>query len=186
MSAGAFGWKRRMGIHEAYHRSGANRAVHWICIPLQLWAVTKLLSLVTLGPLHDLALVALFVLAPIYLVTEPFLGALMVLFLYGCRELALRFLPALPVAGAIAATAVFVASFVTQLRLGHAFFEEGRDDTNQNIAELRRTKNPVPILLVFYFHLVEIVLAAGYRPSLKREIDAFAADELRRLADETR
>jgi hypothetical protein len=62
--------------------------------------------------------------------------------------------------------------------VGHVVFEGGGDDTEKNLAELRRTKNPIPILLVFYYHLVEILLAAGYRPRLKEEIDSFTRMDL--------
>jgi uncharacterized membrane protein YGL010W len=176
-AAGRFRWKQRMGVHEAYHRTRGNRLVHWACIPLELWAVTKLLSLVPAGPLGDGALVVIALVAPVYLLTEPLLGALMVLFLLGCRALALVTLAGAPLLGGVVAALVFAVTFATQLRVGHGHFEAGLDDTDKNLAELRATKNPIPILLVFYYHLVELALAAGYRPALKRDIDAFAAIE---------
>ncbi|HSO32366.1 MAG TPA: hypothetical protein VLT33_07620 [Labilithrix sp.] len=174
-----------MGVHEAYHRSAANRALHWAFIPLELWAVIKLLSCVGLGPLGDAALVAIVVVAPIYLVTEPLLGALMVLFLVAARGLALRFMASSPAWGGLIAAAVFAVTFAAQLRLGHGVFEGGRDDTDKNLAELGKTRNPVPILLVFYYHLVEIALAAGYRPALARDIRRFTEAELAALAPST-
>ncbi len=169
-----------MGIHAAFHRSLANRILHWLAIPFELAAVVVLLSFVRVGPI-DLALVGLVLLAPIYLATELLIGALMVGFLAGCRALALHLSPSL--ATVLGAIGVFAVTFGVQVRVGHGIFENGRDDTNQNLAELRKTKNPIPILLVFYYHLVEIVLMLGYRPQLKRDIEAFTAQELERSPD---
>jgi uncharacterized membrane protein YGL010W len=172
-----------MGVHEAYHLSPANRALHWLCIPLELWAVVTLLAAAPLGPLHDAALVAVVVVAPIYLATEPLLGSLMVLFLASCRALGLRFLALAPSWAAATAALTFALAFAAQIRVGHGIFEGGRDDTKDNLAELGRTKNPIPILLVFYYHLVEIALAAGYRPALDRDIRAYRDAELATRGD---
>src|SRR6185369_9454253 len=57
VGSGAFDWIRRMGVHKAYHLDPTNRLIHWICIPIELAAVVKLLSLVP-GPV-DLALAAI-------------------------------------------------------------------------------------------------------------------------------
>lgn len=181
--AGVFAWKRRMGVHEAYHRSAVNRALHWAFIPLELWAVLKLLSCVALGPLGDAALVAVVLVAPIYLLTEPVIGTLMVLLLVAGRGLALHFMASAPGWGALIAGGVFAAAFAAQVRIGHGVFEAGRDDTDKNLTELRRTGNPVPILLVFYYHLVEIALAAGYRPRLASDIRRFTEVEAAALGE---
>jgi uncharacterized membrane protein YGL010W len=169
MSDGAFGWKRRMGVHEAYHTHPLNRWMHWLCIPLELWAVVKLASLASFGS-FDLALVLITVLAPIYILAEPLLGSLMVGFLVGCWRLATWLLPESPIVGAVVAVVVFAVTFGLQVAVGHGVFEQGRDDTKANLEELARTKNPIPIVLVFFYHLVEIALAAGYRPALARAI----------------
>lgn len=170
-----------MGVHNAYHRALANRLIHWAAIPLELWAVVALLSYLRLGPLGDGALVALVLISPIYLATEPVLGALMIASLAGGRAIALHAFGDRPVWGAIGAAVVFAVTFFVQVRVGHGVFEDGRDDTNMNLAELRATKNPIPILLVFYYHLVDLALVAGYRPSLRREIDAVTTAELERI-----
>jgi uncharacterized membrane protein YGL010W len=175
---GAFAWKRRMGVHEAYHRSFANRVLHWICIPLELWAVVKLLSLVHIAGPVDLALVVIVVVSPVYLATEAFLGTLMLAFLAGCWWSAGRVFIGAPVWGGAASVALFALTFGVQVLVGHRVFERGRDDTEKNLAEFARTKNPAPLLLVFYYHLVEIALGAGYRPALRRDIAAFTAREV--------
>ena len=170
MDDGFFQWKRRMGVHEAYHRNAVNRLLHWAFIPLELWAVVKLFSLVPLGP-FDLSLAVIAAIAPLYLLTDVLMGAAMVAFLLGCRQVALGVLPTSPLWGAAVAVLVFAVTFGAQVGVGHRVFEEGRDDTDQNLAEVARTRNPLPVLLVFYYHLVELFLAVGYRPALKAQID---------------
>jgi uncharacterized membrane protein YGL010W len=174
---GIFGWKRRMGVHEAYHRATLNRVLHWICIPLELWAAVKLLTLVPLGPI-DLGLVVVIAVAPIYLLTEPLIGAVMSAFLGACWWTSHLIVPSAPWIGAAFGVGLFALAFALQVGVGHRIFEEGRDDTSKTLAELRRTFSPIPILLVFYYHLVELFLAAGYRPRLARDIAAFTEREL--------
>ncbi len=172
---GAFRWKWRMGRHQAYHRSLANRIVHWLCIPLELAALVAAFACARAGRV-DAATVLIVLLAPVYLATEPLAGACMVAFLAGCRVAFAR----VPWQGwpvAAAAVAAFALSFAVQVAIGHGIFERGRDDTRLNLAELRKSWNPVPLLLVPYYHLVEVLLAAGYRPALRREIDEHARRE---------
>lgn len=179
MSAtGAFGWKRRMGVHEAYHQDFHNRLVHWFCIPSELLAVAALLAAIPLGPARDAALVAVILLAPIYVATEPLLGAFMIAFLAGCRWLSLQALDVSVAGTIVGAIVLFAVTFAIQIRVGHGLYEEGRDDTEQNLAELRRTKNPIPILLVFYYHLVELAFAVGYRPALRAEVERHSREHL--------
>jgi uncharacterized membrane protein YGL010W len=176
-SAGFFEWKRRMGVHEAYHRDAINRVVHWVCIPLELFAVVKLLTLVPIGPMNA-GLVAVCLVAPVYLLTDALMGAAMVAILGAFAWSAPLVLPSHPFLAAGAAVVLFALTFGAQVGIGHRVYESGRDDTEKNIAELRRTKNPIPILLVFYYHLVELFLASGYRPALARDIHAFTEREL--------
>jgi uncharacterized membrane protein YGL010W len=178
MGRGAFGWKERMGIHQAYHLSAVNRLLHWICIPLELWSILVALSLIRVGSV-DLALLAILAVAPIYLATERVIGSLMVLVLFAGWWLAHRAFDGSSASLAlISSVLLFAVTFGVQVRVGHGIFEGGRDDTGKNLAELARTRNPIPLVLVFYYHLVELVLAAGYRPQLKREIDRFTLAEL--------
>ncbi len=167
-----------MGVHEAYHQSPANRWIHWVCIPLELFAVVKLLSLVPLGGPLDLSLVIIALAAPIYALTELAVGLTMAGILTGCWWIATHGPRLGPGWEALLALALFAATFGVQVGVGHRSFEGGRDDTEKNLAELRRTKNPIPLLLVFYYHLVEIFFAVGYRPGLRRDIAAFTAREI--------
>jgi uncharacterized membrane protein YGL010W len=104
--------------------------------------------------------------------TDVVAGALMLGALLGLWRLALVATTGSVAMDCIGAVGAFVAAFVVQTRVGHGVFERGIDDTDDNLRELARTKNPVPILLVFYYHLVEVLFAAGYRPALRREMEA--------------
>jgi hypothetical protein len=48
-----------------------------------------------------------------------------------------------------------------------------RDDTKKNMEEFHKTRNPIPLILIFYYHMVELVLLAGVKPELKKEIEKF-------------
>jgi uncharacterized membrane protein YGL010W len=185
MAHGTFEWQRRMGVHEAYHRSGVNRLIHWVCIPLELACAAKLLALASWSTWLDGAIVGIAALGVVYLATEIVMGAAMVGLLLALREAALRVSSGTWSIDALAAAALFVALFQFQTRVGHGVFERGIDDTDKNFAELGRTKNPIPIVLVFYYHLVELFLAAGYRPALRAAIAAHTREELARMGGDS-
>ena len=64
-----------------------------------------------------------------------------------------------------------MASSLFQKYVTHGYFEpKGRDDADNHFAELFKTKNPIPILLVFYYKMVEILLALNYRPDIQRTV----------------
>ena len=178
---GAFDWPRRMGVHEAYHQSRANRIVHWVCIPLQLLGVIELLSQVRFASI-DLALIAIAVVGALYVVAEMVAGVLMIVGMLGLWAAAGRLTTGSSLVDAGLAAALLVAAFVFQTRVGHNVYEHGVDDTAMNVAELRRTKNPIPILLIFFYHLVELLFALGYRPALQREVARHQETERARLA----
>lgn len=183
-SDGAFGWKRRMGVHLAYHQSAVNRIVHGLCIPPTIWGALRLASLVPVWGEFDLGAVIILVLAPIDLATEWLLGMLMVsglglLWLSARRPLS----DSLAVELAIGLGSL-VVPFVAQTQIGHRFFEpEGRDDTARNLKEFAETKNPIPLLLIFYYHLVGVALLLGYRPKMRELIEDHAEATARGFTD---
>jgi len=152
---GIFGWKRRMGVHEAYHQNKMNRIFHFVCIPFQLFAVVLLLSRVSFFGSVDLAILSIVILSPVYLLTEILLGSCMVAFLGFCWFVSTNLIYLYSWVTTIAVI-LFVIAFTFQVFVGHSYFEAGRDDTNKNLAELARSKNPIPIVLIFYNHLVEV------------------------------
>jgi len=177
MSDGRFQWLRRMGVHEAYHQSGPNRVIHWICIPIELFAFIRLLALPHWGVAAGVAALV----GVVYLMTDVLAGALMAALLGGLVAAARQVSVGARWLDALVAVAVFVLSFTVQTQLGHRVFERGVDDTDKNITELRKTGNPIPIVLVFYYHLVEVLFALGYRPGLRAQVDAHTREELARL-----
>lgn len=184
MATGAFDWVRRMGVHEAYHLDATNRLIHWLCIPLELGALVKLLTLVP-TPV-DLSLVGIVLVGGVYVLADVAGGAAMVALLLALRALATAIGTGSLALDAAAATGLFVLAFVFQTRVGHGVFEQGRDDTAMNLAEFRRTKNPIPLVLVFYYHAVELLFAAGYRPAVAATMHAHRDRELRRLPGDPR
>lgn len=180
MLDGRFSWLQRMGIHEAYHRDATNRLLHWICIPIELLATIALLSLARWGRV-DLGLLAIAALGVVYVAAEPLAGLLMVGLLLALHEIAPRLSSGSTALDALLAVAAFGASFLVQTGLGHGRFEGGIDDTAKNVAELRRTGNPLPIVLVFYYHLVELLFAAGYRPALRQRMELAMREEMTRI-----
>jgi uncharacterized membrane protein YGL010W len=87
---------------------------------------------------------------------------------------------------AVLAAAVFAVAFTVQTRIGHGVFERGIDDTEMNLAELARTKNPIPILLVFAYHGLELLFAAGYRPAISARVEEHRRGELARIPNDPR
>jgi uncharacterized membrane protein YGL010W len=179
-----FDWVRRMGVHEAYHLDPTNRLIHWICIPLELAALLKLLSLVP-TPV-DLGLVAIGAIGLLYLAVDRIGGAAMIGMLIGLWALAATLTSGSAHLDALVAVGAFALAFVFQTRVGHGVFERGLDDTAMNLAEFRRTKNPIPLVLVFYYHALELLFAAGYRPTLAARMHAHRARELARLPNDPR
>lgn len=173
---GIFEWKRRMGVHLAYHQSSMNRLIHFICFPCQLIGLLKLLSLLPSMGEWDVSLLLIIALSPIFILPEMLSGMLMVVLFMGLRFVALE-LPGSWV-GLLMGVLFFAISFTIQTEIGHKVFEEnGRDDTEKNINELLETKNPIPFLLVFYYHVLNLLLLFGYRPKLKEEIEIHLKEE---------
>lgn len=182
--SGAFEWIRRMGVHEAYHLDPTNRLIHWICIPIELAAVLKLLGLVP-GPI-DIAFAAIVVVGAIYLAADLLGGAIMIALLVLLRALVAAWTTGSAALDALVAGGMFAAAFGVQTRVGHGVFERGVDDTEMNLAELARTKNPIPTLLVFAYHGFELLFALGYRPGIREAIERHRGAELMRLRDDPR
>lgn len=173
---GAFDWVRRMGVHEAHHLDPTNRLIHWVCIPLELAAVLKLLAL--LPTPVDAGLVAIAVVGALYLVADVAGGLAMIALLLALHVAVGALGSGTPWIDALVAAVVFVAAFAFQTRVGHGVYERGIDDTALNLAEFRRTRNPIPLLLIFWYHAVELLFAVGYRPTLAATMHAHRAQAL--------
>ena len=161
-------WTTRMGNHDAFHQSIPNKLIHALMIPVQLWGIVHLVSAL-INPLWFLLAIS-----PVYVLCDAVSGASFVLFLYIISFIRsdTHFLW-----GAV----MFVVANLIQTKIGHSFEIGGRDDTAINIAELKKTKNPVPTLLIFYYHWVEAFLMFGYRSDIKLEVARARAEQLKRF-----
>ncbi|MBN7548405.1 DUF962 domain-containing protein [Mycobacteroides abscessus] len=173
-----FDWHVRMGIHEAYHQSRGNRWVHWVSIPIEMFATITLLSLWRWGESIDFGLLTILALGVIYVTAEPVLGTALSALMVAMWWLARALTPQPHLCIGILSVAVVAIAFVAQLRVGHALFEGGRDDTELNLREFKRTHNPIPLLLVFFYHYVDVAFRAGYRPAVRKCVARYAAAEL--------
>lgn len=173
-----------MGVHEAHHLDPINRLIHWICIPLELAALLKLLMLVP-AP-FDLGLVAIAAVGTLCLLADVIGGLAMIALLVALRLGAGALGSGTVWVDALAAVAVLTAAFVFQTRVGHGVFEHGIDDTAMNLAELRRTRNPIPLVLIFWYHAVELLFAVGYRPTLAATMHAHRAQALAGIPNDPR
>lgn len=174
----------RMGVHEAYHLDPTNRRIHWVCIPVELAAVLKLLALVP-SPI-DLGLVAIAAVGLVYLAADRMGGLAMVLLLLALWLAASALTTGSPALDGVVALGAFALAFAFQTRVGHGVYEHGLDDTAMNLADFRRTRNPIPLLLVFYYHALELLFAAGYSPELAATMHAHRARELARIPADPR
>lgn len=159
-------WPLRMGIHQAYHTNTHNKIAHWILIPLEIYGVVSLLA--ALPTIVEWAL--LFAIATVYLSTNLSMGASFVCFVLGLRALRTT-----PLAGLI----FFIIPFLAQTMIAHKYFEpNGRDDTEKNVNEFKQTKNPVPLLLIFYYHWVELFFLCGFFLDLNQQVEKAKQNEL--------
>jgi uncharacterized membrane protein YGL010W len=182
--SGAFEWIRRMGVHEAYHLDPTNRLIHWICIPIEIAAVLKLAALIP-GPI-DVGLFLILTVGALYLAADLAGGAAMIALFVLLRAVVAPWTTGSGALDAAVAALAFGAAFTFQTRVGHGVFERGIDDTEMNLAELGRTKNPIPTLLIFAYHGFELLFALGYRPALWEAIERHRAGELTRIRDDPR
>lgn len=179
---GRFGWQRRMGEHYAYHQRSANRWVHFACIPIELFAIMAafacLPSIQGVAP----AMFGLAAVTVIYMMAEPVAGLLMGALLLGLYQLSLPLVQAFGWWVLPASVGLFALSFNIQMGLGHSRLEPGTEvEGGLNFEEFFRTRNPIPLLLIFFYHVVEIVLRLGYRPQLKDTIARHMQAEVKRL-----
>eukprot|EP00389_Voromonas_pontica_P001203 GDKH01001794.1.p1 GENE.GDKH01001794.1~~GDKH01001794.1.p1 ORF type:complete len:197 (+),score=17.75 GDKH01001794.1:193-783(+) len=178
---GPYLWKWRMARHFAYHTDTANLVIHALCIPLEIMGFIALLnsgSLVLLN-WHIAEYLAIGLTCGLLLWLEPVCGALAASFLILSRHVLITWLSvaSLPVRLAITVS-LLLAPIQVQRRIGHGVFEpEGRDDTYLNVKEARESGSYFPLLLIFFYHLVDGALRLGYRPELRKEIAALTKKE---------
>ena len=177
-------WHQRMGRHEAVHLNPYNRIIHWTCIPCQIFSAFLFFSNVGLSsqsidlgsgiwiPLN-LSLLIFSGMCSLYCYMDIYGGALTIL-LWTPLLVAANFIHQNFLLGKyemLAALAFFVGTFTIQVGLGHLVFEEGRDDTEQNVAEFLATWNPVYITCIPFYHHMEIIFNLGLRGEIYNFIE---------------
>jgi uncharacterized membrane protein YGL010W len=182
---GPFEWKKRMGIHLAFHRDPMNIFIHSIFSLLNAWAVLLIaypfafFAVEISGVPLDMAMVILFVVFIIYARMEIF-TALLVTAAYAATY---------PLCGPVmdwmdgsiigmVALGTFLTFFslAIQVFIGHGISEKGIDDAIDNFKELFKTKNPLYIALLPFYTYLDLMFMLGYRPKLASYVWAFTSE----------
>jgi uncharacterized membrane protein YGL010W len=173
---GVFHWKRRMGVHMAFHRAPSNIAIHALWSLVNAWALLLIaypLKLPALG--LDGALLLLgagFVLYALIDVTTAVLASAA----YGVGYLACPLVMSMVGGSALAMVSLgvllTVVALAIQVYIGHGIAERGIDDARDNFQELFRTGNPVYVMLLPAYTYLDLLFRLGYR----RDVARFVAD----------
>jgi len=161
-----------MGAHLAYHQNPINKSIHFLCIPVILFGIIKLLSMIPMFGAWDASIWLIIFLSPVFLLPDVISGLCFILLMLIIRFLALE----IPTGfvGVVIGIISVISAFLVQTQVGHKLFEaDARDDTEENITAFRLSKNPIPLLLIFHYHMIELLMMLGYRPKLRNEIDHY-------------
>jgi len=184
---GPFEWKRRMGIHLAFHQNGTNIFLHAVFSIVNAWAVLLIMFPFQIPGLTiasipvDLAMVTLGLVFIIYALMD-FRTSVLVTAAY-----ALTYPLCAPMmewlggsAWLMVALGVFLTFFAlaVQVFIGHGISEKGLDDATDNFKELFETKNPLYISVLPFYTYLDLLFMLGYRPELAKFIRQMT-DELR-------
>ena len=184
---GVYEWKKRMGIHLAFHRDPTNIFIHGVFSLLNAWAVLLIafpfsffglelfgvpidMAMVTLGLIFFVyarmeVLTAVLVTAA-YAATYPFCGPVM------------EWLGGSVLWMVVLGVVLTFLSLAIQVIIGHGVAEKGIDDAIENFKELFETKNPLYIALLPFYTYLDLMFMLGYRPKLAAYVWAFT-NELR-------
>lgn len=158
-----FNWEQRMGNHLAYHRNKINNAVHLICIPAIVYGLLIVMSVIDSVTSISVTVGLLLVLGIVFLLVDIIVGAVVVALLFFAAFQLSNPSEAL-VFSLVVGLVWMIGPFVVQTQVGHRVFEdEGRDDTEINIKEFRETLNPIPLVLIFFYHAMEVAMLLGYK-----------------------
>lgn len=177
-------WHLRMGKHEAVHQNGINRIIHWTCIPCQIFSACLLFSNVdimkytflTMGDTimipFNLSLVVICSIVILYYLLDE-LGALFTAIVWSPLLVGANVIHQHSLLGEyeiIFSLLFFISTFSIQVGVGHVVFEEGRDDTEQNISEFFETWNPVYISCIPFYHHMEIIFNMGLKSHIYKNV----------------
>jgi len=170
---GPFEWKRRMGIHLAFHRDPMNIFLHAVFSIVNAWALLLIFYPFQVPGLSvfsipiDMAILILVATFIIYALMD--IGAaILVTFAY-----ALTYPLCAPVMELLqgstllmVALGVFLTFFALaiQVFIGHNIAEKGIDDAIDNFKELFESKNPLYIMVLPFYTYLDLLFLAGYKP----------------------
>ena len=185
--AGAYEWKKRMGIHLAYHRNPTNIAIHAIFSLVNAWAVLLItypfsfFNVTLFGLPIDFAMATLLLIWVLYIRMDFLCGTLTTL-AYGATYFLCAPTMALLNGEAylmvLLGSVLTVAALAVQVYIGHSIAEDGIDDAFENFRELFQSKNPLYLALLPFYTYLDLMFMLGYRPNLSARLWAIT-DELR-------
>jgi uncharacterized membrane protein YGL010W len=200
---GVFQWRRRMGVHLAFHRDPTNIVIHALFSIINAWAILLIAYPFGLSSLSGMNIPFLNV-AIMNIPLDMAIITLAAMFIiYACMD----------VGGAIITTALFAATYplcqptfemlnestalmlllgvvltvlalAFQVFIGHGIAEKGIDDAVENFAETIETKNPIYIALLPFYTYLDLMFMAGYRPQQARIINDITSELRPKLESE--
>mgnify|MGYP000465112980 FL=1 len=184
---GPFEWKRRMGIHLAFHRDPVNIFLHAAFSIVNAWAMLLIFYPFQVPGVSvfsipiDMAMVILAATFIIYALMDVG-AAILVTLAY-----ALTYPLCAPVMALLQDSTLLMISvgvFLTffalavQVFIGHNIAEKGIDDAVDNFKELFESKNPLYIMVLPFYTYLDLLFLAGYKPEKAKFIWSIT-DELR-------
>ena len=169
---GLFDWKRRMGIHLAFHRDPMNIFLHSIfpvlnalailmmCYPLFMtfpWLTDQPFSVALLVLLASFILYALVDVLAATLVCGP------VLLLYPICQSSFLYFDQSSMAMLVSGAGLFLFALWVQVGIGHKVCESGLGDEVENIAEMFESKNPIHFIILPVYTILDLLFMMGYR-----------------------
>lgn len=177
---GVFQWQRRMGVHLAFHQDPTNVAIHALFSIVNAWAILliaypfSVFGLSIAGIPIDMAMVTLLFMFLVYARMEPG-GAILTTVLFAATyplcQPTFELLNESTLLMVLLGVVLTVAALAIQVFIGHGIAEKGIDDAMENFAETFETMNPIYIALLPFYTYLDLMLRAGYRPSLARIIN---------------
>ncbi|KAI9098337.1 DUF962-domain-containing protein [Phlyctochytrium arcticum] len=178
---GVFDFEHQLKQYGQYHNNKINQLVHVIFVPTILWTVLVWLTstgefahwaLSDVLPING-ALVVITVYNLYYILLEPLAGLLYTPLLFGMCAYANTFAAKPEVWGTspmLAVTAMHVASWIMQFA-GHGFAEKRAPALLDNLLQA--------FALAPFFVFIEVLFRVGYRPALRKRLDASIEEAVR-------
>ena len=190
---GAFEWKRRMGVHLAFHRDPINILLHAVFSIVNAWALLLIFfpfqvpGFSSLPMSIDFAMLLLGVVFIIYAVLD--IGAAILItgayaLTYPLCGMVMELLQGS--AGLMITLGVFLTLFslAIQVFIGHNIAEKGIDDAVENFKELFESKNPIYFILLPFYTYLDLLFMVGYKADKAKFIWSITAELRPKLEDE--